>query len=62
MLMALGMSSSYADRISTWNGGTGDWDTASNWTPLAVPNNSASNAYDVTIGSGGTDAVVWMRG
>jgi hypothetical protein len=45
------------DTISTWNGGTGNWGTASNWTPPVVPNNSGANSYDVTIASGGTDAV-----
>jgi hypothetical protein len=42
---------------SSWNGGTGTWNTPSDWTPAGVPNNSGGTTYDVTIDSGGTDAV-----
>ena len=42
------------DTISTWNGGSGNWSTAANWTPPVVPNNSGTTAYDVTIGTNGT--------
>ena len=42
---------------SAWNGGTGNWSVAGDWTPNAVPNNGGGNTYNVTIGSGGTDIV-----
>ncbi len=41
-----------ADTISTWNGGSGNWSAAGQWTPSRVPNNTGSQFYDVTIGSG----------
>src|SRR6202035_5047677 len=34
---------------STWNGGTGNWSTSSDWTPNQVPNNGGGNTYNVTI-------------
>lgn len=42
---------------SIWNGGTGNWSTATDWTPNQVPNNGGGNTYNVTIDSGGTDTV-----
>src|ERR1700733_7714324 len=42
---------------STWNGGTGNWSTSTDWTPNQVPNNGGGNTYDVTIESGGSDLV-----
>ncbi len=51
---SLGSSNAIADTISTWNGGSGNWSTAGQWTPSRVPNNTASQSYDVTIGSNGT--------
>ena len=52
-----GISSTYCETISTWSGGTGNWSTASDWTPATVPNTSGGNTYAVTIGSGGANAV-----
>jgi len=43
---------------SSWNGGTGNWSTSADWTPNGVPNNGGGNTYNVTIDSGGTDAVI----
>jgi hypothetical protein len=37
---------------STWNGGTGNWSTSTDWTPNQVPNNGGGNTYNVTINSG----------
>lgn len=54
-LLSLGSLDSFnanADTISTWNGGSGNWSAAGQWTPSRVPNNTASQFYDVTIGSG----------
>ena len=31
-----------AAQAQTWNGGAGDWGTASNWTPATVPNSSSA--------------------
>lgn len=42
---------------STWNGGTGNWSTSTDWTPNQVPNNGGGNTYTVTIGSNGPDTV-----
>src|SRR6202035_3150190 len=42
---------------STWNGGTGNWSTSTDWTPNQVPNNGGGNTYNVTIDSGGADNV-----
>jgi len=42
---------------SSWNGGTGNWNNATDWTPNQVPNNGGGNTYNVTIDSGGTDVV-----
>ncbi len=36
---------------SIWNGGTGNWSLATDWTPNGAPNNGA-NTYNVTIGTG----------
>ena len=43
---------------SKWNGGTGNWSNATDWTPNGVPNNGGGNTYNVTIDSGGTDSTV----
>jgi fibronectin-binding autotransporter adhesin len=40
---------------STYIGGMGAWDNASDWTPNQVPNNGGGNTYAVTIDSGGSD-------
>jgi fibronectin-binding autotransporter adhesin len=42
---------------STWNGGTGNWSNATDWSPNQVPNNGGGNTYNVTIDSGGVDTV-----
>src|ERR1700722_12087968 len=42
---------------SSWNGGTGSWSNATDWTPNQVPNNGGGNTYNVTIDSGGVDTV-----
>ncbi|MBV9266710.1 MAG: hypothetical protein JO061_11130 [Acidobacteriaceae bacterium] len=44
-----------ADTISIWSGGgppMSGWSNPANWSPQAVPNNSAGTAYDVVIPSG----------
>ncbi len=51
-LGSLSLTDARADTISTWNGGSGNWSTAGQWTPASVPNNTAGQSYDVTIGSG----------
>ncbi len=42
---------------SSWDGGTGNWSAAGDWTPTTVPNNGGGNVFNVTIDSGGTDNV-----
>jgi hypothetical protein len=48
----LGFSKAAADTISTWNGGSGNWSSAGQWTPAVVPNNTGSQGYAVTISNG----------
>ena len=43
---------------SSWNGGTGNWSTSTDWTPNQVPNNGGGNTYNVTIDTGGTDVAL----
>src|SRR6202167_801393 len=50
-------SAALSQTNSSWNGGTGTWNTAGSWTPSGVPNNGGGKTYNVTIDSGGTDVV-----
>jgi len=43
----------FGQKNSSWNGGTGNWSTSTDWTPNQVPNNSGGNTYNVTINSSG---------
>ena len=55
-VLALGAQNVNAQ--SSWNGGTGNWNIAGNWTPGGVPNSSST---DVTItGTSGTASVVTL--
>lgn len=57
MLALLGSATSVrAGTItSVWNGGTGNWSVATDWTPNGVPNNGGVNVYNVAISSAGTN-------
>src|SRR5947209_1516505 len=63
MLAAAGLGLACKARgqtVSTWLGGTGDWNTASNWSPNGVPNNSS---IDVFIDGGNpTNSAVALNG
>ncbi len=48
----------FGDTISTWNGGIGNWSTASNWTPAAVPGSASASNADVTINTGADDVTL----
>src|ERR1700693_5541692 len=50
-------TAAFAQTNSSWNGGTGNWSNATDWTPNQVPNNGGGNTYNVTIDSGGTDTL-----
>jgi hypothetical protein len=50
LFLGLFAASANAQTNSTWNDGTGNWSNSSDWNPAAVPNNSGTAAYDVTIG------------
>ena len=50
-------SAAFSQTNSSWNGGTGTWNTAGSWTPSGVPNNGGGHTYNVTIDSGGADVV-----
>ncbi len=52
-VLALGVQNASAQ--SSWNGGTGNWNVAGNWTPGGVPNSSTT---DVTITGTSTTASV----
>src|SRR3984957_4745858 len=58
-VMAAGLcpTLAFGQTNSTWNGGTGNWSTSTDWTPNQVPNNGGGNTYNYTIDSGGTDVV-----
>ena len=56
-VLALGAQNASAQ--SSWNGGTGNWNVAGNWTPGSVPNSSTT---DVTItGTSTTASVVTLN-
>jgi hypothetical protein len=40
----------FAQTTYTWNGGSGDWNTATNWTPNAVPSGFANVDITSTLG------------
>jgi fibronectin-binding autotransporter adhesin len=51
--------SAFAQCTSTWNGGTGSWDVAGNWTPVGVPtsaSNTCINAASSAVTINGNDA------
>src|SRR5580700_10281289 len=51
--------SALAQCTSTWNGGTGSWDVAGNWTPSGVPTSSSNtciNAANSAVTINGNDA------
>ncbi len=48
----------FGDTLSTWNGGTGNWSTASNWTPAVVPGSAGASNADVTINTGADDVTL----
>ena len=48
VLIAGGVRSRAQTAVS-WNGGSGNWNTASDWSGGVVPNNGGGNTYNVTI-------------
>ena len=38
--------SAFAQCTATWNGGTGSWDVAGNWTPSGVPTSSSNTCIN----------------
>jgi len=57
MVACLCPALAFGQTNSTWNGGTGNWSNATDWSPNQVPNNGGGNTYNVTIDSGGADTV-----
>ena len=55
--------SSYADTISsTWAGGEfGLWGEAENWDPVIVPDNNATNTFNVTIDGSSVEVDVGLQ-
>src|SRR5947207_3253568 len=45
-----------AQQTATWTGGSGSWSTASSWSTGVVPNNNATDQYDVAIDGGNASA------
>src|ERR1700722_19622929 len=59
LLLCMPPHSAFAQCTETWNGGTGSWNTAANWSPAKVPvstSNTCINSANaaVTIPLGGT--------
>jgi hypothetical protein len=46
-------------QTSDWNGGTGNWNVAGNWTPTGVPNSSTTDV--VITGTSGTPSSVTLN-
>jgi fibronectin-binding autotransporter adhesin len=49
--LSLGMLISQAQTAVNWNGGNGNWSTATDWSGGVVPNNGGGKTYNVTIPS-----------
>ena len=63
VVVAVFAVSAYAATIeSTWVGGEfGAWDQASNWSPAIVPDNNATNIFNVTIDGSIVDADLGLQ-
>ncbi len=46
------------EALFTWNGGTGNWSTKSDWTPAGIPGYGATANADVTINTGADDVTM----
>jgi hypothetical protein len=55
--LSLGMLTSHAQTSVSWNGGNGNWSTATDWSGGVVPNNGGSNTYNVSISNGSAETV-----
>ena len=51
---------SQAQTAVSWNGGSGNWNTAGDWSGGVVPNNGGGKTYNVTI-SNGTSEIVTLN-
>jgi hypothetical protein len=52
-LLLLSQGAAAQSVTNTWNGNFGSWNTAANWTPNGVPNNTNGVHYTATVNSGG---------
>src|SRR5262245_24098711 len=52
LLSAPGNRATAATINSVWNGGSGNWHSAAQWNPAGVPNNTATNVFNVLIDGG----------
>ncbi len=53
---------SQAQTAVSWNGGNGNWNTASDWSTGVVPNNGSGKTYNVTISNGEAETVTLNLG
>ncbi|MBK9121404.1 MAG: hypothetical protein IPM18_17635 [Phycisphaerales bacterium] len=52
LVMMAGVSTAWANPIdAVWNGGSGSWNTAANWSGIVVPNNAGGNVFRAIIDS-----------
>src|SRR5580692_5150876 len=49
LLLALFALQLSAQTDSSWNGGTGNWSVASDWSPSGTPNDTGSTTFNVNI-------------
>ncbi len=57
-IAVLALAVQNASAQSSWNGGTGNWNLAGNWTPSGVPNSSSTDVY--ITGTSTTASVVTL--
>jgi hypothetical protein len=55
--LSLAVLISHAQTAVSWNGGNGNWSTATDWSGGVVPNNGGGNTYNVTIRNGSAETV-----
>src|ERR1022692_471429 len=62
VLTSVGGLRSQAQTAVSWNGGTGNWNKAADWSGGVVPNNGGGHTYNVTISNGETETVTLNLG
>jgi len=60
--MSAGVLRMEAQTAVSWNGGSGNWNTPSDWSGGVVPNNGGGKTYNVTISNGEPETVTLNLG